>query len=103
MNEAQNHPLYSTDREKIDRLCSIDSPESMDFVELARLLIRYQDFKGAEDLNCDMEKLLKKWSLNRNKLNAITRKIWSEGFRPTSSSSTEDEGSGFDTSDSSQA
>ena len=103
MNEAQNHPLYSTDREKIDRLCSIDSPESMDFVELARLLIRYKDFKGAEDLNSDMEKLLKKWSINRNKLEAITRKIWSEGFRPTSSSSTEDVGSGFDTSDSSQA
>ena len=103
MNEAQNHPLYSTDREKIDRLCSIDSPESIDFVELARLLIRYQDFKGAEDLNSDMEKLLKKWSINRNKLEAITKKIWSEGFRPTSSSSTEDVGSGFDTSDSSQA
>ena len=103
MNEAQNHPLYSTDREKIDRLCSIDSPESRDFVELARLLIRYKDFKGAEDLNSDMEKLLKKWSINRNKLDAITRKIWSEGFRPTSSSSTEDVGSGFDTSDSSQA
>ena len=74
MNEAQNHPLYSTDREKIDRLCSIDSPESMDFVELARLLIRYQDFKGAEDLNADMEKLLKKWSINRNKLDAIQEK-----------------------------
>ena len=103
MNEAQNHPLYSTDREKLDRLCSIDSPESMDFVELARLLIRYQDFNGAEDLNSDMEKLLKKWSINRNKLEAITRKIWSKGFRPTSYSSTEDVGSGFDTSDSSQA
>ena len=103
MNEAQNHPLYSTDREKLDRLCSIDSPDSIDFVELARLLIRYQDFKGAEDLNSDMEKLLKKWSINRNKLDTLTRKIWSEGFRPTSSSSTEDVGSGFDTSDSSEA
>ena len=103
MTEAQNHPLYSTDRENLDRLCSIDSPASIDFVELARLLIRYQDFKGAEDLNSDMEKLLKKWSINRNKLEEITKKIWSEGFRPTSSSSTEDVGSGFDTSDSSQA
>ena len=101
MNEAQNHPLYSTDREKIDRLCSIDSPESIDFVELARLLIRYQDFKGAEDLNADMEKLLKKWSINRNKLDALTRKIWSEGFRPAGSSSPDNVGSGFDTSDSS--
>ena len=103
MNEAQNHPLYSIDRENLDRLSSINSPSSFDFVELARLIIRYQDFKGAEDLNCDMEKLLKKWSINRDKLEEITRKIWSEGFRPTSHSSSDNVGSGFDTSDSSQA
>ena len=102
MNEAQNHPLYSTDRENLDRLIGINSPASIDFVELARLLIRYQDFNGAEDLNSDMEKLLKKWDLNRDKLEEITKKIWSEGFRPTSSSSPENVGSGFDTSDSSQ-
>ena len=46
MNEAQNHPLYSTDRENLDRLCAIDSPTSNNFVELARLIIRYQDFFG---------------------------------------------------------
>ena len=103
MDEAQNHPLYSADRENLDRLFAINTPTSIDFVELARLLIRYQDFKGAEDLNSDMEKLLKKWNLNRNKLEEITRKIWSEGFRPTSYSSQDNVGSGFDTSDSSQA
>ena len=102
MNEAQNHPLYSTDRENLDRLCAIESPASLDFVELARLLIRYQDFNGAEDLNSDMEKLLKKWSINRDKLEKITRKIWSEGFRPSNPSSSDNVGSGFDTSDSSQ-
>ena len=102
MNEAQNHPLYSTDRENLDRLIGIDSPASIDYVELARLLIRYKDFIGAEDLNSDMEKLLKKWNLNRDKLEEITKKIWSEGFRPTNSSSPENVGSGFDTSDSSQ-
>ena len=102
MNEAQNHPLYSTDRENLDRLIGIDSPASIDFVELARLLIRYQDFIGAEDLNSDMDKLLKKWDLNRDKLEEITRKIWSEGIRPSSSSSSDNVGSGFDTSDSSQ-
>ncbi len=100
MNKAQNHPLYSTDRENLDRLCGIDSPASIDFVELARLLIRYKDFKGADDLNSDMEKLLKKWSINRDKLEEMTRKIWSEGFRPTSSSNPDNVGSGFDTSDS---
>ena len=102
MNEAQNHPLYSTDRENLDRLCSIDSPASIDFVELARLLIRYKDFKGAEDLNSDMKKLLKKWGIDRQRLEQITRKIWSEGFRPTGSSNSDNVGSGFDTSDSSQ-
>ncbi len=102
MNEAQNHPLYSTDRENLDRLSSVDSPTSIDFVELARLLIRYQDFNGAEDLNSDMEKILRKWEINRENLEEITRKIWSEGFRPTSSSGPDNVGSGFDTSDTSQ-
>ena len=102
MNEAQNHPLYSTDRANLDRLIGLDSPSSIDFVELARLIIRYQDFKGAEDLNSDMEKLLKKWNLNRGTLEEMTRKIWTDGFRPTSSSSPDNVGSGFDTSDSSQ-
>ena len=103
MNEVQNHPLYLTDRENLDRLSVIDSPISANYVELARLIIRYQDFKGAEDLNSDMDKLLKKWSLNRDELEALTRKIWSEGFRPTSHSTADNVGSGFDTSDSSQA
>ena len=103
MNEPQNHPLYLTDRENLDRLCAIDSPTSNNFVELARLIIRYQDFRGAEDLNSDMEKLLKKWSINRDKLEAITRKLWSEVFRPASHSSSDNVGSGFDTSDSTQA
>ena len=103
MNEPQNHPLYLTDRENLDRLCAIDSPTSNNFVELARLIIRYQDFRGAEDLNSDMEKLLKKWSINREKLEAITRKLWSEGFRPASHSSSDNVGSGSDTSDSTQA
>ena len=103
MNETQNHPLYPTDRENLDRLCSIDNPTSANFVELARLIIRYQDFGGAQDLNSDMEKLLKKWSINRNELEKITRKIWSKGFRPSSHSSSDNVGSGFDTSDTSQA
>ena len=103
MNETQNHPLYSTDREKLDRLCAIDTPTSIDFVDLARLIIRYQDFRGAKDLNSDMEKILKKWSINRDKLEEITRKIWSDGFRPSSHLSPDNVGSGFDTSDSSQA
>ena len=101
MTKAQNHPLYTRDRENLNRLFAVDTPTSSNFVELARLIIRYQDFNGAEDLNSDMEKLLKKWRINREKLEAITRKLWSEGFRPTNHSSPDNLGSGFDTSDSS--
>ncbi len=101
MNVDQNHPLYSTDRENLDRLFAIDSPAPVHFVELARLFVRYQDFNGAEDLITDMDKILKKWKLNRQELEVITRKIWSGGFRPTSSASADNIGSGFDTSDSS--
>ncbi len=102
MNDAQNHPLYSTDRENLDRLSGIDSPASIDFVELSRLLIRYQDFKDSLDLNADMEKILKKWNISRERLEEKTKKLWSEGFRPTRSTSPDNVGSGFDTSDSSQ-
>ena len=102
MNDAQNHPLYSTDRENLDRLIGCDSPGPIDFVELARLLIRYQDFQGAEDLISDMDKLLKKWSIDRTQLEEKTRKIWSDGFRPSTYPTSDNVGSGFDTSDSSQ-
>ena len=103
MNDVKNHPLYPADRENIDRLSAINSPASVDFVELARLIIRYQDFNDSEDLNADMAKILKRWKLNKEKLDEITRKIWSEGFRPNNSSSPDNVGSGFDTSDSSSS
>ena len=102
MNDAQKHPLYAIDRENLDRLCSIDIPSTNNLVDLARLIIRYQDFNGAKDLNNDMEKLLKKWNINRKGLEERTRKIWSDGFRPSNHSSSDNVGSGFDTSDSSQ-
>ena len=102
MNIDQNHPLYTTDRENLDRLCAVDIPSHIDLVELARLIIRYQDFNGAEDLINDSQKILKKWKLTRDELEKVTRKIWSDGFRPTNSSENDNVGSGFDTSDSSQ-
>ena len=46
--------------------------------------------------------LLKKWGISRLNLEEKTRKIWSEGFLPTSSSGADNVGSGFDTSDASQ-
>ena len=100
MEQAQNHPLYLTDREHLDRLSTRYPPKDDDLVDLARLIIRYEDFQGAEDLKVDIQKIIKKWNLNREELEIKTRDIWSNGFRPISSPITESVGSGFDTSDS---
>ncbi len=100
MDQSQNHPLYPTDREHVDRLSAQNSPEDIDLVDLARLIIRYEDFQGAEDLKVDIQKIMKKWNLKREELEIKTRYIWSKGFRPISSPIAESVGSGFDTSDS---
>ena len=100
MDQAQNHPLYPTDREHVDRLSARNPPEDVDLVDLARLIIRYEDFQGADDLKVDIQKIMKKWDLNREELEIKTREIWSNGFRPVSSPISESVGSGFDTSDS---
>ena len=99
MDQDQNHPLYPTDREHVDRLSVRNPPEDIDLVDLARLIIRYEDFQGADDLKVDIQKIMKKWDLNREELEIKTREIWSNGFRPVNSPITESVGSGFDTSD----
>ncbi len=95
----QNHPLYSIDRDHVDRLLATDSPKDGDFVDLARLLMRYEDFPGANDLWTDMQKILNLWGIDREMLNERTRELWVGGYRPGSYSD-EVVGSGFDTSNS---
>ncbi len=94
----QNHPLYITDRDHIDRMLAKSVPEDEDLVDLARLLIRYEGFPGAIDLQEDMEKLLDLWGLSRVSLNAKTSDLWNKGLRPGQSSGG-NIGSGFDASD----
>ncbi len=94
---AQNHPLYSIDRDIVDRLLSKHSPKDEDLVDLARLLTRYEGFPGANDLQADMLKILKLWNLSREMLNIRSRQIWGNGYRPGKEID-EVVGSGFDTS-----
>ena len=98
--EGQNHPLYSVDRDHLDRLLSKDTPNDADLVDIARLFMRYQDFPGAEDLQIDLNKVLKIWGLSKEELHSRSRNIWSKGFRPNDSSE-EIVGSSFDTSENS--
>ena len=96
--QEQNHPLYSTDRDHISRMLIKNVPEESDLIDLGRLLIRYEDFPGAFDLQQDMQKILNLWGLSKESLNVKTREIWESGFRPGVESQ-EIVGSGYDASD----
>ncbi len=95
----QNHPLYINDREIVNRLIAKSEPSGSDFVDLARLFIRYQDFPGAYDLQEDFMKILRLWNMSREDLNSRVKEIWSKGYRPGDNLD-EVVGSGFDTTES---
>lgn len=96
--EEQSHPLHALDRVVVDRLLAAESPGDEHLVDAARLLMRYQGFPGAGDLQDDLAKVLRLWGLSREALQERTRAIWAAGFRPVPSGG-EAVGSGFDTTD----
>jgi hypothetical protein len=94
----QSHPLHALDRVLVDRLLATETPAEEQLVDAARLLMRYEGFPGARDLQDDLAKVLRLWGLNREELHERTRAIWAGGFRPAPSVG-EAVGSGFDTTD----
>ena len=97
MSNEQIHPLHATDKKIIDSLITKKSPEDFDFINLARLINRYDNFPGEIEMKKDIEKTLKFWNLTKDNLFLMTRNLWSNNFRP--SNTTKDLiGSGFDTS-----
>ena len=96
----QNHPLYASDRDRIDALLGHrGEPNEDQLTTAAMLLNRYDGFPGANDLQEDLTKVVMGWGLDREQLNAKTRAIWSSGWLPGSASSSEDVGSGADVVD----
>lgn len=95
--EAQVHPLHATDRALVDGLLAAEQPDEGQLVDLARLLIRYDSFPGAEDLRQDLAKTLRHWGLSREQLHERTRALWAAGYRPGMAAVAEAVGSGFDT------
>ncbi|MEY4351911.1 MAG: hypothetical protein RLZZ609_152 [Cyanobacteriota bacterium] len=97
--DGQSHPLYSQDRQTVDRLLAAETPSDGDLVDAARLLSRYEGFPGAFDLQSDLERAIRLWGLNRESLQARTRALWQGGYRPgAGASGAEPVGSGFDAS-----
>ena len=97
MSNDQTHPLHSSDKNIIDSLITKEKPEDLDFINLARLINRYNNFPGEVEIKNDLEKILKFWKITKNQLFLETRKIWSKSFRP-SNTNRDLVGSGFDTS-----
>ena len=97
MSNGQTHPLHITDKKIVDSLISKETPEDYDLINLARLINRYDNFPGEIEIKEDIEKTLKFWKITKDNLFLITKKLWSNNFRP--SNTTKDlVGSGFDTS-----
>ena len=97
MSNEQTHPLHATDKKIIDALIIKETPQDFDLINLARLINRYDNFPGETEMKKDIEKTLKFWNLTQENLFSMTKKVWSNNFRP--SNTTKDlVGSGFDTS-----
>ncbi|MBO8204440.1 DUF3288 family protein [Prochlorococcus marinus] len=97
MSKEQTHPLHAIDKNIIDSLITKEKPEDLDFINLARLINRYNDFPGEIDIKNDIEKILKFWNITKNQLFSKTKIIWSKSFRP-SNTNKDLVGSGFDAS-----
>ena len=97
MSNEQTHPLHATDKKIIDSLITKETPEDIDLINLARLINRYDNFLGEIAMKEDIEKTLKFWNLTKDNLFSMTRKLWSNNFRP-SNTAKDLVGSGFDTS-----
>ena len=97
MSNEQTHPLHATDKTIIDSLITKEEPENLDFINLARLINRYETFPGEIEIKNDIEKILKFWKISKNELFSKTKNIWSKSFRPINTNK-DLVGSGFDTS-----
>ncbi|MEB3261527.1 MAG: DUF3288 family protein [Cyanobacteriota bacterium] len=94
----QSHPLHALDRDLVDALLACEKPGDAQLVDAARLVMRYEGFPGARDLQDDLVKVLRLWGLDREALHTKTQAIWAAGFRPAPAGG-DAVGSGFDTAD----
>ena len=70
----QQHPQYFNDRQLVNDLLG-SQPTDRNLADLARLLIRYQGFPGARDIQADLQKLLQAWHHTEASLFAYTREL----------------------------
>jgi hypothetical protein len=75
----QRHPQYTKDRQIVNDLLAQTAPSNRDYAELGRLIVRYQGFVGARDIQADLLKVLNNWQLTEEALFIKTRAIHAIG------------------------
>ena len=96
---GQTHPLYLIDRDQVDALLGHQGePGPEQLTAAARLIMRYRDFPGADDIKDDIQKAVRSWGHDFESLNAKCREIWMSGWRPGQQLG-RDVGSGADVDD----
>ncbi|MEB3312972.1 MAG: DUF3288 family protein [Cyanobacteriota bacterium] len=76
--QDQQHPQYKDDRQLVNQLL-MGEANDYHLAELARLMIRYDGFPGARDIQSDLQKALARWHLTEAELFAKTRAIHQQG------------------------
>lgn len=76
--KEQQHPQYKTDRDVVNQLLAGEATD-YNLVELARLMVRYDGFPGARDIQADLQKAMARWQLTEETLLAKTRAIHQQG------------------------
>lgn len=98
-DSGQSHPLYSIDRNTVNRLLAAETPQEADLIDAARLLTRYSGFPGAFDLQDDLGRAIRHWGLTVEDLQARAHALWQGGYQMgAKGAESEPVGSGFDTS-----
>lgn len=75
----QQHPQEREDRSVVNNLLT-GEPTDYNLTELGRLLIRYQNFPGARELQKDLNLVLQRWGLTPEELFKKTISIHSQGL-----------------------
>jgi hypothetical protein len=78
ISKDQQHPQYTVDRQVVNQLLAGEASD-YNLVELARLIIRYEGFPGARDIQADLNKALTRWQLTTDDLFQKTRAIHQQG------------------------
>lgn len=87
----QTHPQDRKDSEVVNRLLN-SQPEPKNLADLASLLIRYNNFPGAREIQKNLQNVLHNWQLTEETLFEQTRQLYATGqaYQPKKGDEPED-------------